>query len=76
MLEQITLTCAAQKARFYSAVNNKFSASGAWLYLAPFPQRWGGTKYSSRGDASPIGPRATGDSRQACHQDEKPALNH
>jgi hypothetical protein len=36
----------------YESTLHKFSASGGWLYQAPFPQRWSGTKYSSRGDAN------------------------
>jgi hypothetical protein len=35
----------------YESTLHKFSASGGWLYQ-PFPQRWDGTKYSSRGDAN------------------------
>ncbi|MFM0053804.1 outer membrane protein assembly factor BamB family protein [Caballeronia grimmiae] len=36
----------------YESTLHKFSASGGWLYQAPFPQRWGNTQYSSRGDAN------------------------
>ncbi|MDH6146410.1 hypothetical protein OKW46_000332 [Paraburkholderia sp. WSM4179] len=36
----------------YESTLHKFSAGGGWLYQAPFPQRWGNTKYSSRGDAN------------------------
>lgn len=36
----------------YESTLHKFSAGGGWLYQTPFPQRWGNTKYSSRGDAN------------------------
>ena len=36
----------------YESTLHKFSAGGGWLYQTPFPQRWGDTKYSSRGDAN------------------------
>lgn len=36
----------------YESTLHKFSPSGGWLYQAPFPQRWGGYPYSSRGDAN------------------------
>lgn len=36
----------------YESTLHKFSSSGGWLYQAPFPQRWGNTKYNSRGDAN------------------------
>ena len=36
----------------YESTLHKFSPTGDWLYQAPFPQRWGNTRYSSRGDAN------------------------
>lgn len=36
----------------YESTLHKFSPGGGWLYQAPFPQRWTGYPYSSRGDAN------------------------
>jgi hypothetical protein len=35
----------------YESTLHIFSSTGGWLYQAPFPQRWGGYPFSSRGDA-------------------------
>ena len=36
----------------YESTLHKFTSSGGWLSQAPVPRRWGGTRYSSRGDAN------------------------